>query len=102
MDNLTKNLSQKFWSHGTLNGALGPLSREDVILGFVSHQILVIWGPYESLVVVTFVTQAENQKTAAAWCVMLVFYPHYSFRTTYTGCSSARVIRNSSGKACNG
>ena len=65
-------MSQKFWSHGTPKGALGPLSREDVILGFVSHQILVIWGPYESLVVVTFVTQAENLKTAGAWCVLSI------------------------------
>ena len=84
-DNKRKILSQKFWSHGTPKGALGPLSREDVILGFVSHQILVIWGPYESLVVVTFVTQAENLKTAGAWCGILVVsttrnYEHHKFK----------------------
>ena len=29
---------------------------------------LLIWAPYESLVAVTFVTQATNLKTAWAWC----------------------------------
>ena len=73
-DDMRKFLSQNFWSHGTPKGALGNLSWEDVILGFVSQQILVIWGPYESLVVVTFVTQAENLKTAGAWCDIIIIY----------------------------
>ena len=37
------------------------------ILGFDQQQILVVWGPYESLVVVTLVTQAQNLKTTGAW-----------------------------------
>ena len=51
---------EKIWSHGTPLGSLGPLSREAPILGAVQLQILVIWGPYELLVVVVLETQAKN------------------------------------------
>ena len=63
-------LIQKIWSHGTPLGSLGPLSQQDTILGAGQLQILVIWGPYELLVVVAFETQAENPKTAGQQCAL--------------------------------
>ena len=57
-------MDQKFWSHGTPLGSLGPLSQQDTILGAGQLQILVIWGPYRHPTVVAFETQAENPKTA--------------------------------------
>ena len=63
-----KFLDQKFWSHGTPLGSLGPLSREVAILGAVRLQILVIWGPYEPPEVVPLNVQPENPKTTASWC----------------------------------
>ena len=37
-----KILNQKFWSHGTPLGSLGPLSQQDTILGAGQLQILQI------------------------------------------------------------
>ena len=65
---MRKFLDQKFWSHGTPLGSLGPLSQQDTILGAGQLQILVIWGPYESTVVVALETHAENPKTAGVQC----------------------------------
>ena len=67
-DNMRKILDQKFWSHGTPLGSLGPLSQQDTILGAGQLQILVIWGPCEPPVVVALKTQAENPKTAGQQC----------------------------------
>ena len=65
---MRKFLDQKFWSHGTDLGSLGPLSQQDTILGAGQLQILVIWGPYEPTVVVAPETHAENPKTAGLQC----------------------------------
>ena len=65
---MRKILHQKFWSHGTPLGSLGPLSQQDTILGAGQLQILVIWGLYRPPVVVALETHAENLKTAGAWC----------------------------------
>ena len=65
---MRKFLDQKFWSHGTDLGSLGPLSQQDTILGAGQLQILVIWGPCEPTVVVGPETHAENPKTAGLQC----------------------------------
>ena len=65
-DNMRKKLDQKFWSHGTPLGSLGPPSQQDTILGADQLQILVIWGPYRPPVVVALETHAEILKTAGA------------------------------------
>ena len=67
-DDVSKFLGQKFWSHGTPLGSLGPLSQQDTILGAGQLQILVIWGPCEPTVVVAPETHAENPKTAGLQC----------------------------------
>ena len=67
-DNMRKILDQKFWSHGTPLGSLGPLSQQDTILGAGQLQILVTWGPCEPIVVVVPETHAENPKTARLQC----------------------------------
>ena len=71
---MRKILDQNFWSHGTPLGSLGPLSREDPILGFDQHQIPVIWGPYEPPVVVALETFAENPKMAGSWCARVMLH----------------------------
>ena len=65
---MRKILDQKFWSHGTPLGSLGPLSQQDTILGAGQLQILVMWGPCEPPVVAALKTQAENPKTAEQQC----------------------------------
>ena len=65
---MRKFLDQKFWSHGTPLGSLGPLTQQDTILGAGQLQILVIWSPYEPTVVVGPETHAENPKTAGLQC----------------------------------
>ena len=72
---MRKILDQKFWSHGTPLGSLGPLSQQDTILGAGQLQILVIWGPYRPPIVVTLETQAENPKTAGQQCECTVDLP---------------------------
>ena len=64
---MRKILDQKYWSHGTPLGSLGPLSREAAILGAVRLQILVICGPYEPPELVPFYVQPENPNTTASW-----------------------------------
>ena len=59
---MRKFLSQKFWSHGTSLGSLGPLSQGDVHPGFSRPQFLVIWGPYNYPGIVACLEQAENPK----------------------------------------
>ena len=72
-DNMRKILDQKFWSHGTPLGSLGPLSQQDTILGAGQLQILVMWGPCEPPVVEALKTQAENPKTAGQQCGNVTF-----------------------------
>ena len=59
---MRKILSQKFWSHGTSLGSLGPLSQGDVHPGFSRPQFLVIWGPYNYPGIVACLEKAENLK----------------------------------------
>ena len=61
-------MRQKFWSHGTPLGSLGPLSFEALDPGFDQCQILLIWGPYEYLDLVALQVQAEILKTIRSWC----------------------------------
>ena len=63
---MRKILTQKFWSHGTPLGYLGPVSQEDGILGACRFQIPVIWGPYETPRLVAFHAQAKKLKTSPA------------------------------------
>ena len=63
-------LMEKFWSHGTPLGSLGPGSQEALGLGPRRFQILVIWGPYDPPVPLLFQTHAKNPNTAGAWCVV--------------------------------
>ena len=66
---MRKILRQKFWSLGTTLGSLGPGSQGDVRPRACKCQIQVIWGPCEPSVSVALQGQAENPKTAGAWCV---------------------------------
>ena len=65
---MRKILCQKFWSLGTTLGSLGPGSQGDVRPRACKCQIQVIWGPCEPSVLVALQGQAENPKTAGAWC----------------------------------
>ena len=67
---MRKFLDQKFWSHGTPLGSLGPLTQQDTILGAGQLQILVIWGPCEPIIVVAPETHAENPKSAGLQCAL--------------------------------
>ena len=67
---LRKILTKNFWSHGTPLGYLGPESQEALGLGACRFQIQVIWGLYESPVLVAFQGQAKNPKAAGAWCAI--------------------------------
>ena len=67
-DDMRKILSQKFWSHGTPLGYLGPVSQKALNVWSSQFQILVIWGPYEPPVLVACQAQAENPKSAGALC----------------------------------
>ena len=70
---MRKILHQKFWSHGTPLGSLGPLSQQDTILGAGQLQILVIWGPCEPTVVVAPETHAENPKRLGYSVALIMF-----------------------------
>ena len=63
-----KILMEKFWSHGTSLGHLGPVSHEALPLGFYKLQFLVIWGPSDPPVLVALLEQAKIPKPTAAWC----------------------------------
>ena len=63
-------LTKIFWSHGTSLGSPGSLSQGNVIPGFCRFQILVIWGPYESPVLVACPCHSKSLKTAGAPCDM--------------------------------
>ena len=65
---MRKILDQKFWSHGTPLGSLGPLSFQAMGPGACQCQILVIWGPCEPPMLVAPQAQAENLKTAGSRC----------------------------------
>ena len=70
---MRKFLDQKFWSHGTPLGSLGPLSFQAMGPGACQCQILVIWGPCEHPVLVAPQAQAKYLKTAGSRCGMLYF-----------------------------
>ena len=70
---MRKFLRQKFWSHGTPLGSLGPLSFEDLGPGFDQCQIPLIWGPYEFPVLVACHVQAKKLKSVASWCAQCSF-----------------------------
>ena len=65
---MRKILDQKFWSHGTPLGSLGPLSFEALGPGASQCQILLIWGPYECLDLAALQVQAEILKPIRTWC----------------------------------
>ena len=67
-DGKRKILRQKFWSHGTPLGYLGPVSLEALGLGACRLLILVIWDPYEPPVPVALHVHAKNLKTIGSWC----------------------------------
>ena len=70
---MRKILRQKFWSLGTPLGSLGSGSQGDVRPRACKCQIQVIWGPCDPSVLVALQGQAENPKTAGAWCDMYRF-----------------------------
>ena len=77
---MRKFLSQKFWSHGTSLGSLGPLSQGDVHPGFSQPQFLVIWGPYNYPGIVACHEQAENLKLTS----IMMWYRHLPMSTQYS------------------
>ena len=68
---MRKFLSQKFWSHGTLLGSMGPGSQQDADERFSKSQILAKWGPYNCSVIVACREQAKKPNLASSlvWCV---------------------------------
>ena len=65
---MRKILRPKFLSLGTNLGYLGPVSLQDVIVGFPRWLFLVIWGLYNYPILVAPQTHAKNPKTTEAWC----------------------------------
>ena len=63
-----KILTENFWSHGTLLGYPGSGYQADLGLGACPLQILIIWGPYESLVPLELQGQAKKLKRIPPWC----------------------------------
>ena len=83
---MRKILRQKFWSLGTPLGSLGPGSQGDVRPRACKCQIQVICGPCEPPVLVTLQGQAENPKTAGAWCEdvkKLLIQRHHLLKDVY-------------------
>ena len=74
---MRKIVNQKFWSHGTPLGSLGPLSFEDLGPGSCQCQIPVIWGPYEYPVLVACHVQAEKLKSVASRCDIVAIQVKY-------------------------
>ena len=62
---MRKILSQKFWSHGTLLGSMGPGSQKAPDEIFSKSQILVIWGPYNCPDIVACREQAKKPNLAS-------------------------------------
>ena len=67
-NNERKILTQKFWYHGTSLGYLGPESLGDARLGPCRLQFLIIWGSYDTPVVVALQVHSKNLKSSGAWC----------------------------------
>ena len=65
---MRKILRQKFWSHGTPWGYLGPGSQQDVRLGASRVWFLVPWGPYEDPKLVASQVNPKNPNTTGSWC----------------------------------
>ena len=63
-----KNLSQKFRSHGTPLGYLGPLFQRDVRLGSWNLQIPFIWGLVDPPGLVAPQVNAKTLKSVGSWC----------------------------------
>ena len=72
-DDMRKFLSQKFWSHGTLLGSMGPGSQQDADERFSKSQILVKWGPYNCSVIVACREQAKKPNLASSLVCPLYF-----------------------------
>ena len=60
-----KILNQKFWSHGTPLGSMGPGSQKAPNEIFSKSQILVIWGPYNCPDIVAYETHAKKLNLAS-------------------------------------
>ena len=73
-DDMRNFLSQKFWSHGTSLGSLGPLSQGAVHPGFSRPQFLVIWGPYNYPGIVACREHTENLKLTSIIMWSCVWY----------------------------
>ena len=69
-DGKRKILTQKFWSHGTSLGHLGPLPQEALGLGSGRLQFLVIWGPYELPILVASHGTPKSLKAARSQCAL--------------------------------
>ena len=67
-DDERKILTQKFWSHGTSLGYLGPGSQEALGLGSWGLQFHVIWGPYDSPVPVVCHGTPKSLKPTRSQC----------------------------------
>ena len=61
-----KILNQKFWSHGTPLGSMGPGSQQDPDEIFSQSQILVIWGLYNCPDIVACREQAKKPNLASS------------------------------------
>ena len=66
---MRKILTQKFWSHGTPLGYLGPVSQKALTQRACRFQIHLIWDPYEVPALVALQIHAKKPKLIAAWCV---------------------------------
>ena len=71
-----KFLRQKFWSHGTPLGSMGPGSQQDPDEISSKSQILVIWGPYNCPDIVACLEQAKKPNLASI--MVCLIYPFKS------------------------
>ena len=67
-DDMRKILTQKFWSHGTPLGYLGPVSQKALTQWACRLHIHLIWGPYEFPALVALQIHAKKPKPIPAWC----------------------------------
>ena len=89
-DGMTKILSQKFRSHGTPLGYLGPLFHRDVRLGACWLQILFIWGPYDPPGLVAPQVNAKILKTLGSWCGLWMILKIDKFPSSFSAVSSEK------------
>ena len=84
-----KILNQKFWSHGTPLGSMGPGSQQDPDEIFSKSQILVIWGPYGPNIPLAYETHAENLKPIS---IMMCFKQSHAIVSTSTQVESLKLL----------